>query len=246
MLRDEEVKRLFSLLLKLYHERGYMKLRVLIGYILCMMLSASELLSQVNVRVGYVAAFPQLSVNDNLLSSFDPVNGEVSDGFGSTGFMQGLQLGLRYRIGNFAIETGWESVSRDRSALIFNSLTESFTNRAYNYSLSSFRTGIDNYFGKYGIGTTLMYQRLKIDRIIGGNDLTLTKERQLGLRLEFIWQVQESSAISFEIRPFYQFSLKDYNLSGLAEDLDLSTGVDIMESPKIWGVSLVFYNGRQR
>lgn len=223
-----------------------MKLKTLIGYMICMTLLSVELTAQVNVRVGYIASFPQLSVNDNLLASFDPVNGEVSDGFGSTGFMQGLQLGLRYRVGNFAIEAGWESVSRDRSALIFNTTSDSFTNREYNYSLSSYRTGIDNYFGKYGLGTTLMYQSLKIERIIGNNELPITKERKLGLRLEFIWQVQESPFISFEIRPFYQFSLGDYNLSGLAEDLGLAASVDVMESPKMWGLSLVFYNGRQR
>ncbi len=223
-----------------------MKLKTLIGWITCMLLISLDMSAQVNVKVGYIASFPQLTVNDNLLSSFNPSNAEVSERFGSTGFMQGLQLGLRYRISNFAAEVGWESVSRDRSALIFNPTNDNFTNRQYNYSLSSYRAGVDNYFGKYGIGTALMYQRLKIDRVIGSNDLALTKERQLGLRLEFIWQVQESSAISFEIRPFYQFSLKDYNLSGLAEDLDLSTGVDTMESPKMWGVSLVFYNGRQR
>ena len=91
-----------------------------------------------------------------------------------------------------------------------------------------------------------MYQSLKIERVIGNNELPITKERKLGLRLEFIWQVQESPFISFEIRPFYQFSLSDYNLSGLAEDLGLAAGVDVMESPKMWGLSLVFYNGRQR
>jgi len=222
-----------------------MYIKTLISLLILILMINTDMVSQVNVRIGYVAGFPQLPVNDNILANFSPVSGEVSKSFGSAGFMQGLQLGLRYRISNYGIELGWESMSRDRSALIFNPSNDSFTERTYDYSLSSYRAGIDNYFGKFGLGTALMYQRLKIDRVIGNNDLTLTNDRQLGLRIEFIWQVQKSPFISLEIRPYYQFSLEEYNLSALAEDLDVDTSVGVLESPKMWGISLVFYNGRQ-
>ena len=214
--------------------------------VLASMCSIASAYSQVNIKIGYNIGFPQLPVNDDILAQFSPADSEVIDPFSPISFMHGIQLGLRYRVGNIAAEVGWESISRDRTALTYRAANDSFTDRQYNYSLSGLSVGVDNYFGRFGLGSVLLYNKLSIDRTIGNNNLGIVSDRQLALRLQFIWQVQESEMVAVQIKPYYQFNLKGYSLSNLATDLDVSGSIDADESPKVFGISLIFYNGRQR
>ena len=209
------------------------------------LVSLVTLEGQANIKIGYNLGLPELPINDEILSSYNPPDSEVIESFGSIGFMHGIQLGVRYRWGNLAAEFGWESISRDRTALSYRSSTDSFSDRQYNYALSGLSIGLDNYIGKFGIGSTLLYQKLKIDRSIGNNNLGIINERQLGLRMQFIWQIQEGEFVSLMIKPYYQFSIGKYNLDPLARDVDVNSGSEFMENPKIFGISLIFYNGRQ-
>ena len=217
-----------------------------IALVLMIILVSTSIYSQVNVKIGYNIGFPQLPVNDDILAQYSPADSEVIDPFSATSFMHGIQLGLRYRVGNIAAEVGWESISRDRTALTYRAANDSFTDRQYNYSLSGLSVGVDNYFGRFGLGSVLLYNKLSIDRTIGNNNLGIVNDRKLALRLQFIWQVQESEMVALQIKPYYQFNLKGYNLSNLANDLDVSGSIDANESPKIFGISLIFYNGKQR
>lgn len=212
-------------------------------FILCLIFGTS-LAGQVNVKIGYNIGIPTLSNVDQLFSEFNPA-GEVVDPFGDLKFLHGIQLGVRYKLGNTAFEFGWESMNRDRTALAYQAATDNFRTTEYNVSLGGFTLGMDSYFGRYGIGSTLLFQKLGVDRIIGNNDLSLVNDRQLGLRLQFIWQVQNSEMVSLMIKPYYQFALGDYDVGRLASDLGLPTDINVLESPRMFGLSLVFYNGRQ-
>ena len=201
--------------------------------------------SQINIKIGYNLTFPDFKVSDQLLSDFSPEDGEIRKSFGDLNFVHGIQLGLRYQISDMAVELGWENMSRTRNALIYRAPIDAFMDREYNFSLSSISFGVDNYFDRFGIGTTLLYQKMGVSRLIGSNDLNLVAQRELALRLQFILQVQESSLVSLMIKPYYQFNLKGYDLTPLANDLGLSGISRLEESPSMFGLSLVFYNGRQ-
>lgn len=205
----------------------------------------NPIFGQVNIKIGYNLTFPNLSVNDELLQAFQPMDSEVVESFGSIGFMHGIQLGIRYRWSNVAAELGWENLSRDRTALSYRASSDSFTDRQYNYSFTGFSFGLDNYFNKFGLGSTLLSQKLGVSRAIGNNDLTLVDERNWALRLQFIIRVQESSMVSLLLKPYYQFSLNSYDLTPLADDLNVGGLPDLSESPTFFGITLVFYNGRQ-
>ena len=201
--------------------------------------------AQVNMKIGYNLTFPDLSVNNQILSAYNPADSEVVDPFGSLGFMHGIQLGIRYRWSNMAAELGWENLSRDRTALSYRASSDSFTDRQYNYGFTGFSFGLDNYFDKFGIGSMLLYQKMGISRSIGNNDLSLVDEKNWALRFQFIIQVQQSSMVSLQLKPYYQFALSTYNLAPLASDLNVTRLSNLGESPSFFGISLVFYNGRQ-
>ena len=208
-------------------------------------LSALSLQSQVNIKIGYHVAIPSFTENDRILSMFEPSGSRVEQPFGSLKFMHGIQLGLRYKWENVGVELGWENASRDRTALIYNPSTDTFTDRQYNYGFGGYYFGMDSYFNQFGLGSMILLQNLNVDRVVGNNELNLISDTELALRLQFIWQVQESSLVSLMIKPYYQFSLGSYSLAPLANDLGVGGANSFQESPNIFGVSLVFYNGRQ-
>ncbi len=201
--------------------------------------------AQINVKIGYNIGFPQLSVNDEILRNYIPVDSELVQPFGSIGFMHGIQLGLRQRWGSFALEVGWENMSRDKMSLSYNAVEDSFKDRQYNYAFNGFNFGLDNYIGRFGIGSTFLAQKMSINRVVGNNDLKLISEQQIALRLQFIWQVQQSDFVSLVVKPYYQFALKGYDMTALATDLNVSGLANLSETPKVFGIALVFYNGRQ-
>lgn len=209
------------------------------------MFQQSQLIAQVNIKIGYNIGFPQLPVSDQLLSAYQPEGEELVQSFGGTGFMHGIQLGVRYRWENVAVELGWENMSRDRTALSYEANSDLFTDRQYNYSISGLTIGLDNYFGNLGIGSSLHYQKLGINRVVGNNNLNIAAERNLALRLSLLWQVQKSEFVSFYIKPYYQFSFDGYDLTALANDLSVTVADLMRESPEVFGIALVFYNGRQ-
>jgi hypothetical protein len=217
----------------------------LFGLLWLAMTGSSPLYGQLNLKIGYVPSFAQLTQNDQILSLFDPDDADVTDQFGSVGFLHGLQLGITYRWSSSAIEIGWESVSQEKSALAFNDRTEQFTERTYGYGISNWMIGIDHYWGNIGLGSRFTFQKLSIDRVINSNDLSLVSQTENGLRVHLNYVIQRSRFISLVLQPFYQISLSDYDLQPLISDLDISTSINNIERPRLIGLSLVFYNGRQ-
>ena len=209
--------------------------------VLCLVICAH---AQVNIKIGYHVAIPNLEKSDQILAAFQPTDAQVEQPFGNLKFLHGIQLGLRYKWENMAVEAGWENVSRDRTALIYRPSTDSFSDRQYNYGLGGYYFGLDSYFSNFGIGSLLSFQNLDISRVIGNNDLKIVDESAMAVRLQLIWRIQESSLVSVMLKPFYQFNLSTYHLGPLVEDVGAVIN-DVEESPKIFGVSLVFYNGKQ-
>ena len=199
--------------------------------------------AQVNIKVGYILSFPQLSNIDNILAAYQPEGAVISEPFGSLNVVHGIQLGVRYRLANTGIEIGWETMTQEKSALAFMPNNETFTERTYQFGINSYHIGLEHYFDKYGIGTALHSQRLGIDRPIGNNEISLVDERNLAIRLHFIWQVQKGDLVSFLIKPYYQIPLGDHDLSAFVDDIEVD-GVR-KDSLSMFGISFVFYNGRQ-
>jgi hypothetical protein len=206
--------------------------------------STLNLTAQFNLKIGYNASFPSLSTTNELLAGFQVPNQEIVESFKKLSFMHGIQLGLRYRLGDVAFVAGWERISRDRSALSLATLSEAFTTRTYDFSFSGFHGGFESYYGSFGFGSTLHSTRYKVSRQVSTNNLILLNDTKWNLRLKLIWVLQESNLVSVSIQPYYQFGLSDYDISAFATDIS-GENVNQLESPRFLGISFVFYNGRQ-
>ena len=210
------------------------------------LLSTQDLAGQVNIKIGYLAGIGNFETNNSLLSMYAVEGEELTKPFEHVSFMHGIQLGLRYKVNNLALVFGWENQSRDRSALSFNAANDLFRERQYNYTLNSFSLGVDNYIGAFLIGASVQSRKLSIDREINGNSLGLIDQSEFSYRITAGFTLQRSELVSFEIRPFVQLPINDYNLENLATDLSATTtDGDYTESLRVIGISFVFYNGRQ-
>ena len=204
----------------------------------------NEVIAQFNLKIGYNVSVPDFIESDEILASFTPENSELVDGFGRLRFIHGIQLGVRYQMGSTAFEVGWGNMNRNRTSLFYNVNADSFTEMNYKYGIGGYSLGMDNYFGKFGIGSMLKSQSFKMERKIGNNSLKVIQDRNWNLRIHFIWILQKSRSVSLALQPYYQFALGAYDLQPLAEELNVSNLSTAMK-PGMLGITLVFYNGKQ-
>lgn len=200
---------------------------------------------QINLKIAYNPAYGSFGGINDLLDQYQPSGTELQSNFGDLRFVHGIQLGVRYKFGISSMELGWENLSRSRSAVSFNSTSETFEEREYDFALNSFSFGVDTYFGSLGIGTTLLSSKLKIDRAIGSNQLNVSGDTEWALRVQLNWVIQESNQVSLVLKPYYQFALSPYSVDGLANDLNVTSTTSLEESTRIFGIAFVFYNGKQ-
>jgi len=213
---------------------------MLIGLLMC----CYSAKAQINVKVGYNVVSPSFSEVNDLLASYSPTVGEVSKSFGDLAFMHGIGLGLRYRLGETAIEVDWSSVKSEKTALSYVASADRFDELSYDYGLKGFSLGLDRYFGVFGIGSAISSTNFNIKRSVGNNQLAISSESKYQLQLRLIWQIQQSDQVSLELRPYYQFALGDYSLRDFAAEIGNPNDINVISRPSLFGLSLVFYNGR--
>lgn len=202
------------------------------------------LYSQLNLKIGYNPTIGSFSGINEVLSAYEPDGFDVEKSFGSLRFVHGIQLGVRYKISQSAFELSWENISRDRTALSYSPTNDTFLERKYNFGINTWALSFDNYFNPIGFGTMITSSKLNISRDVGNNNLSVSNQRNWGIRAQLNWSIQESDMVALVIKPYYQFYFKDYLLDGLSADLN-NTVTEQSESLSYFGISFVFYNGRQ-
>lgn len=216
-------------------------------YILAILLLIGLSLSaQLNVKVGF--AFDRLS-DDHISAIIDQYNAdhpELDQLMSNMEYRAGLDVGIRYRISQSSIEVFGTLIRAKSESLgdVSSNFSEELksTMRMYGVSLA-YR------IGSIDIGSTLGYNRLEYKLKADGSNTeeSIMKERSPFTRV-FINFEFTSEQIAFSIRPYYQWSLADYDITGLRDRLAPSTalsGENLMISPTSWGVTIALYNGPQ-
>ena len=125
----------------------------------------------------------------------------------------------------------------------FNESNESFITRSYNHDIKTWSFSLDQYLNPVGFGSSITRTNYSIAREVGQNEISIVSESQYGVRVHLNWLIQKSSLVSLVVRPYYQFYLNDVDLSNFATDLNAD--VSTAESLSFFGLSFIFYNGRQ-
>ena len=206
--------------------------------------SMPSLISQVNIKIGYTPGWGSFElINDNL-NQYNLINeANLEKPFGSLNFIHGLDVGLRYRSANVSFEFSWNNMTRDRDALLYFEQNDVFESRLYKFGLNSFSFGTDTYFKRFGLGVSILSQKLNIKREIGTNQVSLVSERQYSLDFHLNYILQQGKSVEVVLRPYFRYSLNPYNISRFSEDLN-NSGLDSSSDFEMYGISLLFFNGR--
>jgi len=202
--------------------------------------------AQINIKIGYIPALGSFSEINDLLNNYNEENAEsLENPFSEMRFMHGIEVGVRYKLGNLALEMDWSNLNREKDALLYFKNSDSFSDKKYNFSFNSFSFNIDNYIDRFGFGLGIYSQKLSINREIGSNELRLVSERNYALDFHLNFVLQSSNTVSFVIKPYYRLALGSYHLQAFHDDL-LAGSTTIPESQmNFFGLRLLFYNGRQ-
>lgn len=228
--------------------------------ILSLLLSSNAILAQFNVKIGYGLAYTFAGEHNDIVQTFN-ANSEAVIGFEQVSplpdlkSLYGISLGARYKLGNNnAFELTWESISRKRSNVGINP-DESVSENEFFYSFNQFLFGYQSQFGKLGFGTSVGINRVRIRKDIAGidkkrnivpNEILNTKANQYVARVNLSYNIQSNRSVTLSIQPYYQIPLSDINIYPLAEELKVeSEPAATTESFSTFGITLLFYNGRQ-
>lgn len=201
--------------------------------------------SQFNIKVGYNGAFlnaPNLNkmvdvYNEGLEKSIDDL-----DRFKS---LHGLEIGVRYRIGRAGFEASWNSVST--SSDIFAEINGANFSKKYWLSLTEYALHAESYFSYFGFGAGLGYRtaRMKTD-IIGSRRKKQELDVSSGFngKLYLIFQIP-GDKVALAFKPYIQIPLSDLDFSQFGNQLLLDPLPQTKDRMKIYGISIVLYNGKQ-
>ena len=212
---------------------------------LCGSLSVS---AQFNFGVGFSLGSISAKENNTILQAYNTVNqAQLEEPYPDLKLMSGVFVSLRYKANSTAFELSWENLERDiNSVLVFDDKTGQVDNLYYN--LTSTSLGVENHIGQFGYGASIASRLFTVKADIINTDFKrkLDRSREFSTKLFLLYTIQKSRLISVELRPFIQIPLASYSINGLAEELSVTPALESnTTSPFLYGITLVFYNGRQ-
>lgn len=206
--------------------------------------------AQINLKVGYTGSYAEMEIADQI---FDRINANSPDrtkDLGNIRIRHGMELGLRYTIGVFAIDAGVSSMTGSTDGENLTLSTGVIGNAMYRSSLTNYFVGLENQFGFFGYGGNIGYLNLKYKTDInGGSDLTTIYNERILASKFYLNLEAKGDGIAFAIRPYVMVPWEPYNLeaveSNYNENITMPSSNYSQES-MIFGISVLFFNGPQK
>lgn len=206
-----------------------------------------SLTAQLNIKVGYEYNRSSDAVLANLVSLYNSENSFLEAPLDQAKNKSGVALGLRYRYYTAAIEMFAHRYTGDSEA-IGNDNGTNFNEKVSTSNLY-YGLALENQFGIFGFGASIGYETLKFKSKISGSNRTreFLDQQELASRLYLNFEFA-SDKIALAIKPYYHFSLGEYDLVPFKDELipnvDVNTA-DLVVKPTSWGITLILYNGAQ-
>ncbi|KXK38800.1 MAG: hypothetical protein J5I52_09265 [Saprospiraceae bacterium] len=215
------------------------------------------MLSQTNIKVGYIGGFTSAPDLNGIISNFNEDfvskhGGKIYDELDRVKSLHGLEIGIRHRINNVGFELSWHNMS-DKSDMYGELPTNPTFQTKWFTSLTEYALGVENYFGKLGYGAAIGYRTLRIKTDIKGaqrKKRAISTQSGLVSRFYLLFQYPgEKVGIAF--KPYVQVPLKSLSLTDFDRELNLladdayQVSNPIEEKFTLFGISIVLYNGRQ-
>jgi hypothetical protein len=206
--------------------------------------------AQFNIKVGYNGNYANLekttSIFDRFSSEYTSENQELK----SINFFHGIEFGARYKLSkNFGFDFGLSATNGKSKASDLTPLSSELSEIEWKISQNSIYIGLENYFGIFGYGASIGYQKLKYKNKTNliSEDIEVLNQNALNSRFYLIFEFA-SNKNAFSFRPFVSINWQSYNvynieLTSFPDSNLMST--DFKEDFMVYGISFMIYNGPQ-
>jgi len=206
---------------------------------------------QINLKVGYNFTYSNLEQTKRIFDRFNADNPQAEQLLSPPRSYHGIELGLRYRYKNIAIDAGISSVGSSTDALNVFQKDGTLGNDEWRMSIVNYSIGLESYFGTLGLGATIGTQRLKYSTDFASaseNRSVLFEESVLASRFYLIIEVP-SKSVAFSIRPYISTTWTPYNIQGVELAFEPQSNRPASEFEQdlfSFGLAFLFFNGPQR
>lgn len=219
------------------------------AFILVFIIMGSSLSAQFNIKVGYNGGYSNMKQTADVFDLYNAQFSTIGKKLKPVKFFNGLELGARYKFAEyFAIDAGMSSTTGDNKGEgIQISPDESITNE-YKLSLTNYYVGLETYFGHFGLGGNIGYQKLKYRNSINDGDKQDIMSQSVPNSRFYIIIEAPSDNMSFSLRPYVSVNWQPYNIQPVERSLFPSSTrplTDFDQDVFVFGISLLFFNGPQ-
>jgi hypothetical protein len=207
--------------------------------------------AQINVTVGYDLAIKKLEEVNSTIQRYNDETPGLSKKMPQIWNMNGLDLGLRYRIGFIALEGHY--LTKFKNAGARQTVADDVLKNSIKLNDQSFSFGTVLYFNKFGLGAAWEKHSFRFSRKFSDDKKYVEafeetpKYSTLNLYADFYTKLNDN--MGFIIRPYYQFELRGNDISAnqIEKNLLLNPTVNNNSATKwgFWGVKFIFSNGKQ-
>ncbi len=212
--------------------------------------------AQLNFKIGYNASYFKADKFNTIFADYNGKNKLAYSNFRPIYFMNGVEMGLRYRSEFIALEAQWITNFADRSQSQWTDANQTVKqNQRVGISNQSFGGGLSFQFGKIGVGASVDRSYVNFSKkFIGQPKKTNIYDRALqynSLSLFINFEGKMSKILHFVARPYVQIPLNaDVRTLPLYKKIsptgDLIFADGDAQNMTLMGMKFIFFNGRQQ
>jgi len=228
-----------QILMNFIHKRGIFFL------FLCCVCFKTQ--AQLNIKIGYTGAYTKVPSINKIVNDFNVAHPELDDVLDEFKFLNGIEIGLRYRMRSAGFELSWANMSKKSDAFAVG-ISEKWYLSLTDYSLSA-----ESYFGNFGIGAGLGHRSAFMKTTVPGaprKKKTVVDDGGFFTKLYLLAQIP-GDKVGLAIKPYVQIPLRNLDFTNFSTELNRKfepnfiTPVVDPEKFLVFGISLVLYNGKQ-
>lgn len=223
-------------------------IKVVTYVVTIVLFSIQSAVAQFNIKTGFVTLYTPATEHNNIVSEFNSTNEyRLQNPMPDLHFLNGLQVGANYQIGDFALDLTWENVLRKRVGNGEDPATNGLFQKEYFYNINALSIALESAVNRnirfsVGIGR----RRMRIRRNINGSkvkiDIFEQKQHQYFATAKLVFILSPDANIPLAIAPYFTYPLSDLNLSDYRTDLGLEAK-NQNDRFASFGLAILYYYG---
>ena len=206
----------------------------------------TPLLAQFNIFVGLTPGWSNAKVTNDIIDAFNEERPWLDKDMKQLGYIQGIAAGLRYRMEEVGFEFSYHNRFQSMDAEGINPMDQVDFSKDIYFTYQGMGLGIEQVIEAWSIGGSFGAEQLvmRAENNDSGNRNLVDRQYVFDSHFYFTYSINTAGFTKLTVKPFVQIRWQDFDLSPLAEELEVNrTGMNNEERYLYFGITLAFYNG---